>query len=70
MKVEEEANAQWFVNKDETILGPFTQDALADFLIIGRVHIHCEVSVDLFFWEPIHQVPQLIHEDMLNLKET
>ncbi len=56
----------WFVEKGGRVQGPFSQDEIRKFLMLGRVCKTDKVSVD-GRWEQVNQVPEIVPEEMINL---
>jgi len=58
---------QWYVLKGRRVLGVYSSNEVAEFLLLARVCNSDRVSVDGKLWEPLTQVPQLIPDALLDL---
>ena len=56
----EKVRRLWFVRRNQDVRGPFPTAAIAQFLLIGRLHKADEVSLDREVWEQIGSVPELV----------
>jgi len=60
---------QWYVLKGKRVVGVYSSNEVAEFLLIGRVRNSDRVSVDGVFWEQVTQVPQLIPDALSDLHD-
>lgn len=59
----------WYVLKGSRVVGPFSEEELRQWASVGRIRSLDRVSQTGELWEPWHQVPQLIPDSLLDLKE-
>lgn len=60
-------SAEWYVRKGSRVSGPYTEDEVICYLLMGRIKNTDEVSQDGMLWEPVTQVPQLVPDELLEL---
>ena len=60
---------KWYVLKGKRVLGPFSDEEVRRFLLLGRIRNSDRVSLDGELWEPLTQVPQLIPDELLDLQD-
>jgi len=59
----------WFVQKGSRVLGAYTAEEVARFLLLGRIRNTDRVSCDGERWEPVIAIPELIPDELLDLRE-
>ena len=52
----------WYTRRGDAVQGPFPAGQITRYIILGRVLLTDEVSVDQQTWVPISQVPEMIPE--------
>jgi len=52
----------WYTRRGEVVQGPFPAGQITRYIILGRVLLTDEVSVDQKVWVPLNQVPEMIPE--------
>lgn len=63
----------WYTRRGDVIRGPFPQGLITRYILIGRVHMTDDLSVDQVRWLPVTDFPEVIPEPMkgdLNDPET
>ncbi len=59
---------KWYTQRGGRLQGPYTRLTVHRYLLLGRIKNTDRVSRDGEIWEPITQVPELIPEELLDLK--
>lgn len=59
----------WYVRRKGEISGPYPSGGIRRFVLLGRVDIHDEVSVDQQDWQPVAQVPAVVPPDIRHALE-
>jgi uncharacterized protein YjbI with pentapeptide repeats len=54
----------WYTRRGEVVQGPFPAGQITRYILLGRVRLTDEVSVDQKIWVPLNQVPDMIPELM------
>ncbi len=54
----------WYVRRDERVLGPYPSRQVVRYLILGRLRIADEVSLDQIGWAPMQEVPGLLPDEL------
>jgi len=67
MTKKEKSKYLWYTRNKNGVKGPFTIGMIQRFVLIGRLKQDDEVSYDKRDWQMIHQVPELIPEEMRNI---
>ena len=57
---------RWYIKKDGKVLGPFPNQVVSSYLILGRIDLQTEVSQDQTHWTAIQQYSALVPEVVLN----
>lgn len=52
----------WYTRRGELVQGPFPAGQITRYIILGRILLTDEVSVDGKVWVPLNQVPEMIPE--------
>lgn len=63
----------WYTRRGDVIRGPFPQGLITRYILIGRVHMTDDLSIDQVRWLPVTDFPEVIPEPMkgdLNDPET
>ena len=58
--------ARWYVKKNGRIQGPFSNQLISQYLILGRIALDCEISQDQVNWSPVKNFRALVPEVVLN----
>lgn len=61
-------NLIWYLRRKGVESGPFPAALISRYLILGRIHMDDEVSLNRVGWRPIHDYPELI-PDVLSMPE-
>ncbi len=54
----------WYVRQDDEVEGPFPAKLISRRILVGRIRMHDEVSVDQFQWQTVESLPDLIPDVM------
>ena len=57
---------RWYVKKGDKVLGPFPNQLIGSYLILGRMSLDTEVSRDQDHWAPVSDYKALVPEVVLN----
>ena len=58
--------ARWYVRKNGRIQGPFPNQLISSYLILGRIDLECEISQDQANWAPVKNFRALVPDVVLN----
>lgn len=61
-----EKSGRWYVKKDDKVQGPFPNQLIASYLILGRMTLETEVSQDQEHWVAVKEYRALVPEVVLN----
>lgn len=56
----------WYINKQGKVTGPFPVKLIGSYLILGRIDLDTQVSLDQKKWIPIGRLPSLIPDEIKN----
>lgn len=56
---------RWYIKKEEKITGPFPGKMISDFLILGRLSLNDEISLNQRIWRTIDNYPELVPEEIV-----
>jgi len=54
----------WYTRRDDTVRGPFPYGLISSYLLIGRIGLDDEVSVDQIRWVRVRDVPELVPDEL------
>ena len=57
---------RWYIKKDDKVQGPFPNQLISSYLVLGRITLQTTVSQDQVHWIPLKQFPALVPEVVLN----
>lgn len=55
---------KWFARRNGAVRGPFTADHLKRCILLGRVQLNDELSLDESHWRPLADFPELFPEEL------
>ena len=55
---------KWFARRNGAVRGPFTADHLKRCILLGRVQLNDELSLDESHWRPLVDFPELFPEEL------
>jgi hypothetical protein len=58
---------QWYARRNGTVRGPFTDEHIARYILLGRIRLNDELSRDRVRWQPTRDYPELFPEELLQL---
>jgi hypothetical protein len=58
---------QWYARRNGTVRGPFTDERIARYVLLGRIRMNDELSSDLVSWRRTRDCPELFPEELLKL---
>ena len=59
--------SQWYARRNGTVRGPFTDEHIARYILLGRIRLIDELSLDRVRWRPARDCPELFPEELLQL---
>lgn len=62
-----ENGGRWYARRKGTIRGPFTDERIARYILLGRIRLVDELSLDRVGWQPARDYPELFPEELLQL---
>ena len=68
MSTEEEEPQEWYVRRGVTVQGPYREEDVRRYLLLGRLRLSDRVSADAHCWQPLTQRAELIPEEMRDLE--
>ncbi len=66
MATKDKNKGRWYVRQGEHIRGPFPNQLISSYLILGRLDLATEVSQDQKNWAPVTDYPALVPDVVLN----
>lgn len=57
---------RWYVRKNGRVQGPFPNQLISSYLILGRIDLECEISHDQVNWAPVRSFRALVPDVVLN----
>jgi len=58
---------RWYARRNGTVRGPFTDENVARYILLGRIGLKDELSQDRIRWRPVGDYPDLFPEELLQL---
>jgi len=62
-----EHGSQWYARRNGTVRGPFTGERITRYILLGRIRLVDELSMDRVRWQPARDYPELFPEELLHL---
>jgi hypothetical protein len=62
-----ENGGRWYARRNGTVRGPFTDERIACYILLGRIRLCDELSMDRVRWQPARDYPELFPEELLQL---
>jgi hypothetical protein len=62
-----EHGSQWYARRNGTVRGPFTDERIARYILLGRIRLNDELSPDRIRWQPARDYPELFPKELLQL---
>ncbi len=66
MATQNKQQGRWYVRRGDRVQGPFPNQLISRYLILGRMDLDTEVSSDQIHWAPVRQFKALVPEVVLN----
>jgi hypothetical protein len=66
MTAQHKHQGRWYVRHGEQIHGPFPNQLISRYLILGRMQLDTEVSQDQEHWAPVKEFSALVPEEVIN----
>ncbi|MDH5764498.1 MAG: pentapeptide repeat-containing protein [Gammaproteobacteria bacterium] len=66
----EQHKGRWYVKQGDIIRGPFPNQLISSYLILGRLELDTEISQDKEHWAPISEYKALVPDVVLNAHTT
>ncbi len=60
-------SSQWYARRDGTVRGPFTDEYIARYVLLGRIRLRDEISQDRIRWRLVRDFPELYPEELERL---
>ena len=60
-------DSQWYARRNGTVRGPFTDERIARYILLGRIRLNDELSLDRVRWQPAREYPELFPKELLQL---
>jgi hypothetical protein len=57
----------WYARRNGTVRGPFTDEHVARYILLGRIRLNDELSRDRVEWHAVRDCPELFPEELLQL---
>jgi len=64
--IQNNGQGRWYVRRNGRIQGPFPNQLISSYLILGRIDLECEVSHDQTNWAPVKNYRALVPDVVLN----
>ena len=62
-----EHGGRWYARRNGTVRGPFTDERIARYILLGRIRLSDELSMDRISWQQTRDYPELFPEELLQL---
>jgi hypothetical protein len=60
-------DSQWYARRNGTVRGPFTDERIARYILLGRIRLNDELSLDRIRWQLAREYPELFPKELLQL---
>jgi hypothetical protein len=60
-------SSMWYARRNGTVRGPFTDEYLARYILLGRIRLTDEISLDRIRWRLLRESPELFPEELRRL---
>ena len=64
--IQNSGQARWYIRRNGRVQGPFPNQLISSFLILGRIDLECEISHDQTNWSPVKNYRALVPDVVLN----
>jgi hypothetical protein len=61
------AKRQWYARRDGAVRGPFLDEYVERYILLGRIRLNDELSLDRKSWQPVMNFPELFPEELRGL---
>jgi hypothetical protein len=61
-------NARWYARRNGTVRGPFADEYVSRYILLGRIRLNDELSRDGNKWRPVTDFPDLFPEQLIRLE--
>ena len=58
---------QWYARRDGAVRGPFLDEYVGRYILLGRIRLNDELSQDRKTWQPVTNFPDLFPEELSGL---
>jgi hypothetical protein len=58
-------DSRWFARRNGIVRGPFTDEHMARYVLLGRIRVNDELSLDRVRWRPAGEYPRLFPRGLL-----
>ena len=58
---------RWYARRNGTVRGPFTDENITRYILLGRIRLKDELSQDRIRWRSVGDYPGLFPEELLQL---
>jgi len=59
--------SQWYARRNGTVRGPFNSERIERYILLGRIRLNDELSMDRIRWQPARDYPELFPKELLQL---
>ena len=60
-------DSQWYARRNGTVRGPFTEEYIARYILLGRIRLNDELSRDRVRWQPARDFQEMFPQELLRL---
>jgi hypothetical protein len=60
-------DSQWYARRNGTVRGPFTEEYIARYILLGRIQLNDELSRDRVRWQPARDCQGMFPQELLRL---
>lgn len=61
-------HARWYARRNGTVRGPFEDEYVSRYILLGRIRLNDELSRDGSKWQPVTDFPQLLPRQLTRLE--
>lgn len=61
-------SSRWYARRNGTIRGPFADEYVSRYILLGRIRLDDELSRDGSKWQPVTEFPQLLPKELSGLE--
>lgn len=61
-------SARWYARRNGTVRGPFADEVVSRYILLGRIRLNDELSRDCNSWQPVTDFPHLLPGELSRLE--